>query len=151
MAFIPFQRYLLVTHLNAYRTKELLQEVIAPPGQDIQLSRRPFRGRLAENAFQISRSAGGSHPFLPIINGQIRDNQIQITMRLKLSTFTYMICGITAVLLMALNMFRTGNNLYAALFSLIIIIAYSLGTSYFRWEVGTGRELLEKVFQRKQK
>lgn len=148
MNFIPYEKYQIETHLNTYKGKEKIMTIVDPP-EKLTGKTKPFEGKMMGNVFRISRNIDGMKLFLPVVQGEVFDDLIKVTVRYNLKVIFQMIFGIFAVLYIGFTMLHRKFYLGTAVSFSMIILMYGMAITQFKWEAKTARTILERLFSQK--
>lgn len=163
MAFLPFERLIIKTHLNPEEARQKLSEVLEsrvfvwryPPDH------RPYRGKINGYDFEISRIIHHRNSFLPKIKGEIQpgigETLIKVTMMLhpEVQVFMSIFLGFSAfifLLMLFAWIFSIGTFHGPVILAILgpaglFTIGYVFCTVAFKFEVGESRLFLRNLFE----
>lgn len=165
MKFLPFENYILSTSYTIEEAQRRLLENLEPERSWTYFMRndtKPYKGKITENRFSISRIIRYRNSFLPVITGKFStkkgQTEINIRMRLHLFTLIFMsfwlgMVGIFCIILIVSTLINVGH-LFKQEFSPMVLIpfgmfifGYSLITVAFKAESNKSKKFLAQLFE----
>lgn len=158
MKYLPFEKLTFETDLSEDEVKARLLHNVEEKKyfRFGKKGNKPYEGYLNGNRFEINRIITYRNSFLPLIKGQIIENnigtQIQVKMSLYLFVFIFMIfwCGVVGLAFIALFIAAIINNNFQAFILIplgMFIFGYLLTMIAFKAESSKSKKDLKKILK----
>lgn len=157
MEYLPFEHLIYKTNLSEQEVLTRLSDFIDK--KKIRIFRnnitKEYEGTIDGNSFEISRIIKGRNSFQPRISGEIRQNnyetQIEIKMRLHWSVFIFLLFWCVFVFCALIMIFTNGEKISAVSFMplLMLLVAYLFTMFGFKIESKRSKKDLEKMLDAK--
>lgn len=157
MEYLPFEHLIYKTNLSEQEVLTRLSDFIDK--KKIRIFRnnitKEYEGTIDGNSFEISRIIKGRNSFQPRISGEIRQNnyetQIEIKMRLHWSVFIFLLFWCVFVLFALIMIFTNAEKISAVSFMplLMLLVAYLFTMFGFKIESKRSKKDLEKMLNAK--
>ena len=161
--FLPFDDYLLSTHLSGMEVRHRLEDNIEPRRRPslfggYGVRSKPYEGTLTGDTFEMSRIIGYRNSFLPLIKGEIFSvagwTQVRIRMQPELSVRIFMVIwfagvGLACVFILFSLVVSAGSQFSGgALIPFgMLLFGYALLTGAYRAESQTSKKFLAKLLE----
>lgn len=160
MKYLPIEHITYKTKLSSEEVSKKIEEVIEPK-KTVRINNifkkrnhKPYEGYIHENTFNIKRIINHRNSFLPIINGTIKQNSNETTIRVKMKLHTFVIVfmsiwlGLTGIVFLLL-LIKTGANFLVLVPGIMLILGYLLMIISFKWESRKTKKQLAHLFEAK--
>jgi hypothetical protein len=157
MEYLPFEHLIYKTNLSEQEVLARLSDFIDK--KKIRIFRnnitKEYEGTIDGNSFEISRIIKGRNSFQPRISGEIRQNnyetKIEIKMRLHWSVFIFLLFWCVFVFFALIMIFTNAEKISAVSFMplLMLLVAYLFTMFGFKIESKRSKKDLEKMLNAK--
>lgn len=161
MWFIPYERMTMDTSLKDSEIMQRLSDYVAPVITymvQVRLTEKPFKGKIANNGFEMMRVVSSRNSWLPLVLGRIESTTngsriiLQMRMHLIPLVFTLLFLGITFLFGLSRVLAAINTGVYKWQDIVIpwgfFLFGYIFSTAIFQSEVSYVKDFMNKLLQK---